>query len=91
VNKLLTLEEFLQLLLSKHGVVEKPKIELSLTVLAWPDSLSDSFFERLLPPGKRLQIPVPEGPRTREMEPAEIVFICSKLRIKPAVIGVYVA
>jgi hypothetical protein len=90
VNKLLTLEEFLQLL-SKHGIVEKPKSELSLSVLAWPLSLSGSFLERLLPPGKRLRVPVPEGPRTREMEPSEIVFICSKLRIKPAVIGVYVA
>jgi hypothetical protein len=90
VNKPLTLEEFLQLL-REHGIVEKDKNTLSLPVLAWPLSLSGSFLKRLLPPGKPLRIPVPEGLRTREIEPSEIVFICNKLRIKPAVIGVYVA
>jgi hypothetical protein len=82
-----TFAEFRKRLQEEFGLQERDLSDLSWPPSYWHTSGTGLCWERLIPPGKKFWVPIPELPADKPMAADELLFLCRRLRINPRAFG----
>ena len=84
---MITFGEFRRRLLSEFNIIERPMKDFSFVPNQWHTTGTELCWERLIPPGKRIRMPVPDYKEEDEIPPEELPQHCMRLRINPRAFG----
>ena len=72
---------------TEFGIKERPISEMAFVPPHWHATGTGLFWERFIPPGKKLRLPIPDLPEDVPMEAEAIMFFCRYLKISPKAFG----